>query len=200
MKFLSVNELKNPLNYNEYKALITDLASKNKCTGEQIEEKIKATLINVQRIKRLDKQIEINSDLKTKIKEISEKQVWVILVESWCGDAAQCLPVIAKIVEINTNIDLKIILRDENLSIMDQFLTNGSRSIPKLILIENEEIIDTWGPRPKGIQKMVLDYKQANPNASHDEFVANLHLWYARDKTISLQNDFMELLTNKITR
>ncbi len=136
MKFLSVNELKNPLNYNEYKALITDLASKNKCTGEQIEEKIKATLINVQRIKRLDKQTEINSELKTKIKGISEKQVWVILVESWCGDAAQCLPVIAKIAEINSNIDLKIILRDENLSIMDQFLTNGSRSIPKLILLK----------------------------------------------------------------
>jgi hypothetical protein len=200
MKNLSITSLQNPLNYSRYKELITTLAEQNKCTGEQIEEKIKATTINVQRIKRLDKQTEIVDDLKLKVKELSEKQIWVILVESWCGDAAQCLPVIAKIAELNTNIDLKIILRDENLNIMDQFLTNGSRSIPKLIIIEKDEIIDTWGPRPKGIQKMVLEYKQANPNATHDEFVNNLHLWYARDKTLSIQNDFIELLTNKITQ
>jgi hypothetical protein len=54
--------------------------------------------------------------------------------------------------------------------------------------------LQQWGPRPKAIQEMVSAYKQEFPNATHDEFVQQLHLWYARDKTNAIQNEFKELL------
>lgn len=151
-------------------------------------------------MKRLDKQIEVSPAVAEALKKNDSKWIWILIAESWCGDGAQNAPVIAKIAEASANIDLKVILRDDNPEIMDAFLTGGSRSIPKLICVnsETQEVIGNWGPRPHKIQQMVKEYKTQHPNASHDEFVKNLHLWYAKDKGESLQNDFAQLITRWI--
>ena len=52
-----------------------------------------------------------------------------------CGDAAHVLPVLNKFAENDTTITLSILLRDDNEELMDRFLTNGTRSIPKLIIL-----------------------------------------------------------------
>lgn len=194
MELAEINKIKNPYSYTEYRDMVVKLAEQKKCTGELTPEHIDATVINAQRMKRIDKQCEIDNDLTQIINSISKKYTWILLVESWCGDGAQCVPVISKMAELNPNIELKLVLRDENPELIDAFLTNGSRSIPKLIFTHNNHVIDTWGARPKAIQKMVTEFKQANPNVSHEDFVLNLHLWYARDKTQSIQNEFKELL------
>lgn len=191
-----IEKITNPYTYKDYKDLVLNLAENSGNTGEKTNERIVATKLNSQRLKRIDKQCELNTELINAIKEYKTEVVWILLVESWCGDGAQCLPVISKIADTSSNIELKIILRDENSEIMDSYLTNGSRSIPKLICINkntNEEI-GTWGPRPTNIQKMVIEYKKEFPNANHDEFVTNLHLLYAKDKTKSIQEDFLALL------
>lgn len=196
MELLEINQIKKAYSYQEYKELVVSLADRKKTSGEQTPEHIDATIINAQRMKRIDKQCNITDELKEVIQSISKKYTWLLIAETWCGDGAQCIPVIAKIADLNLNIELKIILRDENPSIIDIFLTNGSRSIPKLVFIHNEQVLGTWGARPKAIQKMVLDFKQSFPDATHDEFVTNLHLWYARDKTQAIQNEFIEVLKN----
>lgn len=194
MELLEIKQLTKPYSYQAYKELVVSLADSKKTSGEQTPEHIDATIINAQRMKRIDKQCNITNELKEVIQSISKKHTWLLIAETWCGDGAQCIPVIAKIADLNPNIELKIILRDENPSVMDAFLTNGARSIPKLIFTHNEQVISTWGARPKAIQKMVLDFKKDFPNATHEEFVTNLHLWYARDKTQALQNEFIEVL------
>jgi hypothetical protein len=196
MEILENKEIKNGISYNDYKSIVFKLAEESKSSGESTEERIAATLMNAQRIKRIDKQCEIKIELKAVIDTISEKYLWVLITESWCGDGAQCIPVIAKMASLSDNIELSLIFRDENLDIIDSFLTNGSRSIPKLICFKKIDatVIGTWGPRPKAIQNMVSKYKNNNPNVSHDEFVKNLHLWYARDKTNALQNEFVDLI------
>lgn len=186
----------NPYSYSEYKDLVVKLAEEKKCSGEKTPERINATALNAQRMKRIDKQFELNADLMKVISLINKKYTWILIVESWCGDGAQCVPIIAKIAESNPNIELNLILRDENPTYMDNFLTNGARAIPKLIFMHNGNAIGTWGPRPKAIQNMVTNYKLNNPNVSHEDFVTLLHLWYARDKTQSLQNEFKDLLSH----
>lgn len=118
------------------------------------------------------------------------------MAETWCGDGAQNIPIIAKIAATSPNIKLTILFRDENPDIMNAYLTNGSKSIPKLICkdAQTKQDIGTWGPRPSDIQQMVLQFKSENPTASHEEFVKNLHLWYAKDKGVSIQKDFATLL------
>ncbi len=182
--------------YNDYKKIVFELAEKKSSSSELTEERIGATLINAQRIKRIDKQCEINSELSNQIKSISEIHTWIVISESWCGDGAQCIPVIAKMAEQNSNIDLKLVFRDENIDLIDSFLTNGARAVPKLICINNNTntVIGTWGPRPKSIQAMVSDFKKNNPDVTHDDFVKNLHLWYAKDKTNAIQEEFSEII------
>ena len=191
-----VQSVSRSYSYNEYKNIVLEYASEGKTSGDQSEERIAATLINAQRIKRIDKQCEIIEEVKALVNQITNKTSWLVLAESWCGDGAQCIPVIAKIAEQNPNIELRVIFRDENLEVMDSFLTNGSRSIPKLICSDKQtdSIKGMWGPRPKAIQNMVTQFKKDYPDASHDELVKNIHLWYAKDKTVSIQQEFVDLL------
>ncbi len=185
-------------NYKEYNELIQSLFEQGRVTGlEQSQEKLDATKINIQRMNRLDKTVIINHEFETQIKLIDNKTNWYLISEGWCGDSAQITPVIAKIAQINPNIELKIILRDDNPEIINEYLTNGGRAIPKLICFDssNGKEIGTWGPRPKNIQEMVVSFKKENPNVEHEEFVKNLHLWYARDKTQAIQEDFQIVLS-----
>lgn len=191
------SEIKNAYSYHEYKKLVIDYAENGKTSGnEKSPEHIEATKINAQRMKRIDKTVEINSEIKDAVSKCTQKLTWIILAESWCGDGAQNIPVIAKIAECSANIELKLLLRDENPAIMDAYLTNGSRSMPKLIAIDSEtkHEIGIWGPRPVKIQQMVKEFKAQFPAVSHDEFVKNLHLWYAKDKGESLQQDLGKLV------
>ena len=190
------NSIINPYTYEEYKGLVVSLAKNSKSSGEENEERISATKINVHRLNRIDKQCELSAILRASIHGFQYDCLWILITESWCGDGAQCIPVISKIANQSSNIELKLIFRDENLNLIDRYLTNGSRSVPKLICIDKttHHEIGTWGPRPIEIQKMVLDYKKNNPNSTHDEFVNNLHLCYARDKTQSIQDEFIDLL------
>lgn len=195
MQAAELTKISKKFSYTNYKELVLSYADNKACSGEHTQEHIDATTINAQRMKRIDKQCVISNELTTIINSISKPYTWLLITESWCGDGAQCIPVVAKMAELSSNIKLDIIFRDENLEIMDSFLTNGSRAIPKLIFIQNEQVVRSWGPRPKAIQAMVTEYKKQNPDATHDEFVNNLHLWYARDKTTAIQNEFSEILT-----
>lgn len=182
--------------YSQYKGLINDLLNEGKTTGsDQSESKINFTKINAHRMKRLYDTTKIIEELKNETMNTKYKWIWLVITEAWCGDAAQNNPVIAKIAEINPNIELKYILRDENLVVMDVYLTNGDRSIPKLICLDSQtfEEFGTWGPRPAIAQKRFMKDK-ADPNVSHEEMVKNNQLWYLRDKTLSIQNEFLELI------
>jgi hypothetical protein len=120
---------------------------------------------------------------------------WLVLTESWCGDAAHVIPVINKIAELSDHIDLKLVYRDENEALMNAFLTNGSRSIPKLIMIDSHsgEVLDTFGPRPSEATQLVLDYK-AKHGVLTPEFKEELQHWYNTDKGQNTIEDLIQLL------
>lgn len=189
-------DLVNPMNYEEYKDLVFSYASNGKSTGEGLIEQVKATKLNAQRIKRLDR-IYLPSDvLKELVCKIHFQTKWIVITESWCGDGAQNLPLIAKLAGLNPKIQLIIVLRDENPVLMDAHLTSGSRSIPKLISVDlaNESVIFEWGPRPHDIAFRARQLKNESPDISHDEFVEKIQLWYFQDKGASFEKDFISLL------
>ena len=123
-----------------------------------------------------------------------------VLTESWCGDASPSLPVMNKIAELNSNIEFKIVLRDENLDLMNLFLTNGGMSIPKLIVIDNdqEKVIADWGPRPSIATKMVEDYKAEHGSLSA-AFKQDLQVWYNKDKGQNILQDIVTVSYTHLT-
>lgn len=187
--------LKNSLSYSEYRQLVEKLVAENTTTGnEKTEALAEYTKLNDRRMKRWDKTLKVSDEALQNIEQFNQKTIWLVLTESWCGDAAHVIPVINKIAELNDNIDLRLVLRDENPDLMDTFLTNGGKAIPKLIAIgESENVINTFGPRPSVATKMVADYK-AEHGALTPEFKQDLQVWYNRDKGQSTVDDLVELL------
>lgn len=182
--------------YRQYRELINKLLERGRTTGDKdSEEIIDYTRMNVQRMKRLDSQVTLNDSLKEKLENLDEEWIWLVITEGWCGDAAQNVPAIDKMAEASPNIELKLILRDENLEIMDQYLTNGSRSIPKLICLDADSLeeIGTWGPRPAVIQEKAMQWKD-DPEISKEEWAEKLHKWYADNKTTEQQKEFEQLI------
>jgi hypothetical protein len=183
--------------YKEYRELIEELLNKEKTTGENhSEEMLHYSRMNLYRMDRLDKYAEMKPDLEQVLSNLKRKLIWLVLVEGWCGDVAQNLPIINKMAESTEKIEMKLILRDENLEVMDQFLTDGrSRSIPKLICMdaESQEVLGSWGPRPDTAQQMAKDLKYMN-DLSLKEGVERLHKWYADDKNEEIQEEFLKLI------
>jgi len=155
------------ISYDAYREMIDKLLSQQKTTGtNHSEDMIHYTKMNVTRMKRLDKTTVISESLQKAVASVSTKMIWLVITEAWCGDAAQIVPVLNKIAELNPNIEIRFILRDEHLELMDQYLTNGGRSIPKVIAIDestNKEIFN-WGPRPAGTQELFLKLKAEHEN------------------------------------
>ena len=188
--------LKSSMDYGDYRLMVSDLALEGKSTGPlQSEEFINFTRLNDQRMRRLDKTIKIDADSESQIKEVSRKTTWLVLTESWCGDAAQTLPVMNKIADLNQNISLKLVFRDENLELMEQFLSNGAMAIPKLISIDDAtgKVIGEWGSRPSIADNMVQDYKSKYGKLTA-EFKQDLQLWYNKDKGQNTVSDLLSLL------
>lgn len=184
-------------NYRQYLDLFIGLFKNGKVTGlEQLPDRLEATALNIQRTKKWDKIAKIKPELEEILKKVDQPMNWLVITEGWCGDSSQNLPFINKMAEASDKIDLRIILRDENPEIMNQFLTNGTKSIPKLVCLNPEnEVLWTWGPRPEGIIKLVEEFKQKNPAYTKEEFHQNLHLWYAKDRGSLIQDDFIKLLS-----
>lgn len=92
-----------------------------------------------------------SESLRSAVRGLKTPHLWMVLTEPWCGDSAYLLPVIADAADLSDQVVLRILLRDKNLDVMDQYLTDGSRSIPKLVAFaEDGEELFTWGPRPAG--------------------------------------------------
>lgn len=186
--------IENAYTYQEYREMIDKRMEEGKTTGDNhSEEMLHYTKMNVHRMKRQDKRVELTEDVKAALDDVDRKMIWLVLTEAWCGDAAQSLSAIQKMANYSENIQARYILRDENLEIMDQFLTNGkSRSIPKLICLDYQtlEVLGTWGPRPANSQALYDDWRSEGiPN---QDVAEKLHKWYTKDRTRSIQAEFEE--------
>lgn len=201
-KNIMISLLKNALNqsfsYADYNQLVSKLLAEKQSTNQDNSEAmLHYSELNLVRSKRLDKTLALSDNLISQIQSVKTPQYWIVLTEGWCGDAAQSIPVMQKMAEINKNITLRLVLRDQNIELMDLFLTNGGRSIPKLIAVvkQNFEILFNWGPRPLEAQQLIDDYKVKHGRL--DEVVkTDLQKWYTKDKGLRIAEEIIKLLPN----
>ncbi len=188
-------EINQALSYKQYINLLEDLVAQGKSTGAtQSADYVYFNKLNLQRMLRLKKTLVLQNDLISALKQIKNHFIWVVLTEGWCGDAAQIVPVLAGITEECPNIQLKVLLRDQNLDLMDQYLTGTSRSIPKMICVEQETLTEkfVWGPRPAEAQAFMLLLKRQQTTSSEKSLL--IQKWYNTDKTQSLQKELLLLI------
>ncbi len=196
MKIAVAEGLQKSHSYPKYRKIVTDLLTEGKSTGEhQSEELTHYSELNEARMNRLDKKMVISEENIQKLLSLKKHYLWLVISEGWCGDAAQLLPIFNKMAILTPHIDLKIVFRDENPQLMNLFLTNGSASIPKLIILDKEtkNVRGSWGPRLKSAANLITSYKRQY-GAIDDTAKKELQLWYLRDKGISTQDEIVSLL------
>lgn len=186
--------LDNSLSFAEYTELIDRLLASGKTTGpDQSESLVGYGRLNRARMQRLSKTIELDETVRAQMGALSVDWIWLVITEGWCGDAAQNIPVIEKLAKANPGIETRYVLRDENADLMDRFLTNGTRSIPKLIAIDRRtmRVLGTWGPRPRMAQE-IFD-KQKTAGIDKPLILEDIQRWYHADRGRSLQTEFVDL-------
>jgi thiol-disulfide isomerase/thioredoxin len=195
-KLLVQQGLEKAMTYEGYRQMVSALVDESKSTGPNQTEALSSyTLLNDRRMKRFDKTVEIDEVTTQRIASAKRNITLLVLTESWCGDAAPALPVMHKVAELNDRIDFKIVLRDENVELMNLFLTNGVMSIPKLIFwdSDNKEVLGSWGPRPKPAAQLVVDHK-AKYGALLPEIKEEIQIWYNKDKGQTILTELTGLL------
>jgi hypothetical protein len=180
--------------YAEYFAFCENLAAQNANSGpNQTEALANFTKLNVTRIKRVFKTFQPDASIAQSLRGKGAAR-WIMITESWCGDASQSVPVVAHLAALNPEIKFDIVLRDENPELMNAFLTNGNKSIPKVIFLNDAgEILHNWGPRPRVLQEAFL--LEHNAGVPHDQSVLMMQEWYNKNKGSEVTKEILELLS-----
>jgi len=182
--------------YSSYREHVNAEWLAGKVTGhEQSEALLHYTELNEVRMNRLDKTTQLTADTLSAVAQWDKKYLWLVLTEGWCGDGAQVLPVLHKMALANLNIDFKLAFRDENDTLMQEVLTNGARSVPKLLIIDAETyaLLGQWGPRPQGAIDLIASYKKEH-GIVDETAKADLHLWYFHNKGLEIQQEIVALM------
>jgi hypothetical protein len=188
--------LLNSHSYVEYRKIVSDLLKQGKSSGnEQSEDLLNYSFLNETRMNRLDKTLSVPEDFAVQLKSLKKKYTWLVLTEGWCGDAAQINPILFKMASVTNKIELRFVFRDENEGLMNCFLTNGSRSIPKVIVLEksHNDLKSTWGPRPEGATNLIKSYKKQY-GVVDETAKTELQLWYLHDKGVSTIQELTNLM------
>lgn len=184
-------------NYPEYRRMLKELRAEGRTTGhDQSEAILQYADLNEKRMDRGEKTVKLSEDILRLSQSADIRENWLVLTEGWCGDASQILPVLAKIEEGVDGISMRMILRDENPGIMDKFLTNGTRSIPKVIRLNPDtyEVLGAWGPRPQEMQSIVDEWKNSSDEIPKSEMYVRVHGAYAKDRGLEVMKEFSEIL------
>lgn len=183
------------MTYIEYFHSIEDLVSSQSTSGHEVTtERVEYTKLNLHRMKRLnDAKFENSSILLTT--PISA----AIITEAWCGDSAQNIPWLEHFFNnCSPKITSKYFYRDEHPELMNQFLTNGSRSIPKCIFYNEQtgEVLGTWGPRPEEIKNWLSKLRAENPDMPKHDWEIELHKYYTKNNGAAIISDLNEIISN----
>ncbi len=157
------------------------------------EEYFNYTKLNWSRMNRWLKRFEPDEAVESLISSITEHQHWIVITEPWCGDAAHSVAQLYQIVKNNSNIDFDIQLRDAEPHLIEDYLTDGGKSIPKLIIrndVGHDKVI--WGPRPQQLQEIFVTMKAEGK--TFEEIKETMQKWYNEDKGEALQRELINEL------
>ncbi|SFR38476.1 Thioredoxin [Robiginitalea myxolifaciens] len=193
--------LKDSWSYSQYREEMARQVEAGETSGiQQSPDRIQYTLLNHRRMKRWEKTFRFPETVASKIKDLlaatsAPKRTWLVLTETWCGDAAPMLPLADAFARAIPGIDLRIASRDDHPELMEQFRTDGALSIPKLLILDQnqEKVLAEWGPRPVPARKLVQDYKAAHGKLTA-EFREELQQWYNKDRGQHIAEELAYLL------
>jgi hypothetical protein len=183
--------------YPEFLALMSTLAAENRTTGpEQLPGLIRYTAQNQQHLDNAYAR-PLLSALVEKLRQLPRPEHWLVLGETWCGDTAHALPILAHLADVSQGrVTLQVALRSEHPELMATHQTDGKNSIPKLIRYDaaTGTELGTWGPRPAEAQ-LLSHQLHADKSLHTNQVVKGMNMWYEADNGQSMQQELLALLS-----
>ena len=180
--------------YLDYFQTIINKTDEEQAAPYDNPDYIEYTRMNWSRMNRWLKTGKLSDELIAKVKDIKEPQSWIVITEPWCGDAAHSVPFIHLMGELNPLINVQYELRDSEPMRINDYLTNGTKSIPKVIFRNAEgEDLAVWGPRPAGCQEVYA--KLLAEKADFDTIKTEIQKWYNADKGVEICAELTQLLS-----
>ncbi|QCX53458.1 thioredoxin family protein [Elizabethkingia sp. JS20170427COW] len=178
------------VSYEQY--LINAQQSLDNPKNEEEKEKAEYYQLGLQRMKRMTERYTPDAEQLEQLKQKNFKGKVLIIAEAWCGDASQAIPVLA---EFFKEQGVRITYRDQEPSLIDDFLTNGAKSIPVVILLdENFKVINTWGARPRYGKELLAKFKADPEVYPREQFYNDLQKYYAKNKGYDTIEEILALL------
>ena len=195
IKKYSTKKMKNYWNKGvSYETYKTDAENRisNPRNEEDVEKKEYYEL-GLQRMHRMEKVFKINEDDVEKLNSKNFNGKILIISEAWCGDASQAIPTIDAFFKGKN--EVKIFFRDSDVSLIDQFLTDDSQAIPKVLLLnEDFSVKNTWGPRPKHGLELLKKFKENPETQPREQFYNDLQVYYAKNRGKDTLEEILNLL------
>ena len=186
----------------EFESAMNDWVSGDTHSGPEPSEKLAGyTRLNAVRMRRVAKTYRMSEPMQDFLDSgVCRGQHWVVITESWCGDAVQVSPLINIWAE-RAGATVELALRDGAHAIIEDFLTRGGKAIPKWVVADDQGgVLALWGPRPSTAHKMVAAYRALpEPKPAYAEFAAEVQLWYAKDRGRELEKEALELLRTSVS-
>lgn len=147
-------------------------------------------------LQRIDRTLKKYTADEEQLKELASKNFGgkiLIISEVWCGDASSTVPALVNFFEGRN--EVRIFLRDSDKSLIDQFLTNGTESIPKVLILNPDfSVKNIWGPRPKYGRDLLAKFKADPESYPREQFYNDLQLYYAKNRGKDAVQEILELL------
>ncbi len=134
----------------------------------------------------------ISPEIAGRLRNLRGRWHLLVLNEDWCGDSVNILPYVARLADAHPGIELRILGRDDNPDLMNAHLTGSSKSIPVVIVYDEQfREIGWWGPRPRELQKWVLTEGLALPKPDR---YRHIRTWYARDHGATIVSEILAII------
>lgn len=182
------------MTWQAYRDQIDELLLQGKTTGaDNSAAMLDYAKLNQARMRRLEGHAQLLPEVTADLQNLPKGLKILVIAEGWCGDAAQVCPP-AMLLFQHLGIEHRYVLRDHDTTRIDQFLTNGGRSIPVFIALDSQGNVlgEKWGPRPAALQELRSSWVAAG--LPFEQQAELLHGWYAKDKTAAVQQELAQWL------
>lgn len=146
-----------------------------------LDEFIDRAEVNQDLWRSMRKRARVPAEVVERLRAIPGPWYLLVLLEDWCGDAVNTIPVLARLTEEVPGLELRVLRRDENPDLMDAHLSGAARAIPVVMALnERFEEQGWWGSRPRALQAWATS--AAAQAMEKTERYREIRRWYARDR------------------
>jgi hypothetical protein len=160
--------------------------------AQEFQEFLKSVTDNEPLWNALARRATVPDDLVERVRAMPGSWRLLVLLEDWCGDAVNTVPILSRLAELSPNLSLRVLKRDEHPALMDAHLTNGKRAIPVVMVLDEQfREVGWWGPRPGELQDWAtsLGVTLAKPDRYRE-----MRRWYAQDRGRATVNEVVDIL------